>query len=179
MNRTRLWTTLVIQAKASPYKTGLLGVLAVVFLVLVGRQLWGGPRTAEAAPPLNPAATDVASVLEPTPVPVRLPRPPLPDLPDAPARDLFKADWLTYGRVSRLDTAARENEDKSPSEAAPVLLLELTLTEPADNGQHYAVINGRRVQVGDAIGELVVESITPGLVILAGSGTGRTALRMD
>ncbi len=179
MNRAPLSTTLIIQAKASPYKTGLLGVLAVVLLVLVGRLLWGGPRAAEAVQPVHPIATGVASLQGPTTVFTRLSRPPLPDLPDAPARDMFKADWLTYERVSWRDSAAGEGEGESRSETAPVLQLELTLTGLADNGQHCAVINGRRVQVGDRIGELVVESIVPGLVILTGGGTGRTAIRMD
>ena len=181
MNPRHLWTTLIIQGKAAPYKMGLLGVLAAVLLVLVGRLLLGGPKTADAAPSLVTAVTITASAQEPARAAATLPRPPMPDVPDTLARDLFQADWLLGERASQPDTAARAYDDgnQNGSEAAPVLLLELTLTKGIDPAQHYAVINGRRVQVGDGIGEFVVQSITPGLVILTGGGTGRTVLRMD
>lgn len=179
MNRKRLWTIIAAQFKASPYKTGALSILMVVLLVLVGRQLSRGPRSAEAAPSLAPVAIGIAPIPELKPAPARPARLPLPNLPDTPARDLFETDWSAYGRVSWPDVDVREGEDESQSKAAPVLALELTLTEPVDGGQPCAVINGRRVRIGDAIGELVVESIAPGVVILTGDGSERILLRMD
>ncbi len=180
MNGASFWTTLVIQSKAAPYKAGILGVLVVVFLVVVVRQFWGGPQSAEAAPLLSPVTVVTPPGMTSAPMPAPAPtRPPLPDLPDSAKRDLFNADWLATGRSLHSDTAARKDQSDSASEGSGALVLELTFTGNADVGQHCAVINGSRVRIGDMINGHLVESITPGLVILASSGGDRIMLRMD
>jgi hypothetical protein len=170
---------LITQFKASPLKSGLLAVLTVLFLVLVGRQLFGGPRVAEASPLEPPAATSVALIPEPTPEPARPPRLPLPNLPDILVRDLFEADWSAYGQGLPADTTARLPENQDPTEAGLDWVLQLTFTEAADPQKHSAVVNGRRVRIGDEIDEFAVKSIAPRMVILAGHGTERIILRMD
>ncbi len=179
MSYTRWRTILLAQFKGSPYKSGLLGILAVVLLVLVGRQLWGGPETATAAPSLISIAPAVALLPEPRLTPARSLRVPPLDLPEVLMRDLFKADWLASGRAPRAQPTTQVGEGGSTTEAAPVLVLELTLTEAADNTQHCAVINGRTVRVGDDLGGFMVESISPGEVTLTGGGTERVVLRMN
>ncbi len=176
VSRIRFRRILSTQFKAAPYKTGLLAFLVLVLLVLAVRQLSGGPRQAEAMPQpvLVPVRTapisDVVTVS---------PRPALPDLPDAPSRDPFRADWLVYSGVPRLNDAIGAERNERLIETAPLLQLELTLTAQGDHGQAYAVINGTTVGVGGAIGKFVVESIFSGVVILVHGENQRMALRMD
>ena len=172
----RFRKTLSAQFKAAPYKTGLLAFLVVVLLVLGVRQLSGGPRQAEAMP--QPVLVPIRTA--PTPEAVTVPeRPALPDLPDAPSRDPFRADWLVYSGVPRLNDSIRGERNEGLIETAPQLQLELTLTARGDHRQPYAVINGTTVWVGGAIGTFVVESISPGVVILVHGENQRIALRMD
>ncbi len=180
MSGTYGWTTLAATLKASPGKTGLLGLLAVVLLVLVGRQVLSGPRTAGAAV-LPGDFVDTALISESTtgPVPVHKPRLPLPELPARPARDLFDTDWSLFAPASRANTTVRSLEDEGTAENTPVPTLKLTLTVSADGGEPYAVIDDKLVRIGDAIGEFVVESIVPGQVILSANGRERIALRIN
>jgi len=184
VSRTGFGTTLAATFKASPGKTGVFGLLVVALLVIVGRQLWSsGPRPAEGAALPGFVPIDNALVPEVAPAAERKPRPSLPDLPDKPARDLFDIDWSLFARVPWVDLGAEKDEDEDedgiPSQEASVLTLELTLTAPAEDGQPYAVINGTTVRVGDRIDGFVVESISPGLVLLFADGRERIALRMD
>jgi len=179
VNGAGLWTTLVIQSKAAPYKAGMLGVLVFVMLVVVVRQLSGGPQSADAAPSLHPVTVVTTTGMTPAPTPARAStRTPLPYLPDTAARNIFNADWLATEHSSRSGTVALQDQSETPAKAAPALVLELTFTGNADVRQHCAVISGRRVRLKDMIDGYVVESITPGLVILAGSGGDRIMLRM-
>ena|GEM_PF-6116119 len=181
MSRTHLWTTLAVQFKASPGKTGALSFLALVLLMLVVRQLSGDPRAAEAVQ-VNPALIPEAGTrpgMEHPAAPARRPRPPLPELPDRASRDLFHVDWLLFARVASVEVEVPPDEAEGPvAEAQGDLALELTLTSSAKGGQPYAVISGQSVRLGDAIGRFVVESISPGEVILSTEGRGRIVLRM-
>jgi len=183
-----LWTTLAIQSKAAPYKATLLCVLMFVFLVVVGRLIWGGPQSAEAALPTGPIAVVPASwVTQPSAAKAAPPaagRPALPELPDTAARDLFYADWLVAARPNAPDVAATahaqpDRGESSEAGKAGELVLELTFTGAVDARQHCAVISGKRVRPGDAIRGYVVESITPSLVVLTTPRGDRMLLRMN
>jgi len=173
-------TTLAATFRASPGKTGLLGFLAVVLLVVVGRQVLHGPHPAGAAVvPGDPVDTALIPGSTTGPAPERRPRLPLPDLPARPARDPFDTDWSLFATTPSVKTADQSTEDEDTVEGTPVPTLKLTLTASADGGEPYAVIDDTLVRIGDAIGEFVVESIDPGQVILSVNGRERIALRMN
>lgn len=183
MNASLLWKTLIAQLKASPAKAGVLGVLALVLLAVIVGPWVGGPRSAEAAPsavsiplPRKPGLSVFDSGTE---LRRYARRPPLPELADVPARDLFETDWSGFAPVttSRLSTATAEGPRRA--EAAPPLVLELTLTGPAQGGRPFAVISGTRVTVSDTISRFKVDSIAPGMVILTADDGERIVLRMD
>ena len=177
MSRANLWTSLIATFKASPAKAGVLGLLAVVLMVMVGRQLWPGtPRSAQGAalfdfPPLDDA-----------PIPEAVghqPRPALPELPDQPARDIFGSNWLIFDRAAEEDVETQPDDAPAQMQRATVLTLDLTLTAPRENGQPYAIINGTTVRVGNEVDGYVVESIGPGYVVLSANGQERVVLHMN
>ncbi len=177
LSGAHLCRVLAIQAKSSPGKTAALGILFLVLVVLVIRLAFKGPKTAAAMPPTTSVVTAVPAQLLPQ-SPARVERPPMPDLPENPERNLFGSDWSGHAQTERTAPTVRPRDD-DPGETAPSLVLELTLTEPTDSGQHYAVISGKRVRIGDAIGKFEVVSISPGTVDLTSGGTTRLTLRMD
>ena len=180
MSRTHLWKTLALQLKTSPGKAGILGFLTVVLVALIVRQLLGGPHSAEAVQ-INTALIPEAGArpgLERPVAPARKPRRPLPSLPNRASRDLFEVDWSLFARVARANVEVQRDEADDPPEVAAELALELTLTSSTEGGEPYAVINGESVRLGDAIGTFVIESISPGTVILSAKGRERIALRM-
>lgn len=180
MSQANLLTTLAVQFKASPGKAGLLCFLAVVLLVMGVRLLTSGPSTASATMTPEFDEFDMELMPDEASVSACAPRLPLPDLPEEPSRNLFKADRSLFAKAPWADHHVEQNEEENSSEEKPsVLSLKLTLTAPLDGGRPYAVINGRSVRVGDVIDGFVVESISPGKVVLSGSGQERTVLRMD
>lgn len=184
MSNSLLWKTLIVQLKASPAKAAVLGVLALVLVAVVAGQWLGGPRSVEAA---------LATVSIPIPgkagLPVpdsrtesarqRTPRPPLPALSDIPVRDLFETDWSGFAPVTTPLVSTATAEASSRADAAPRLVLELTLTGPAYGGRPFAMINGTRVTAGDTISRFKVDSIAPGTVILTADDGEQIVLHMD
>ncbi len=172
-------TTIAVNFKHSPYKAGLLIGLTLVLLVLVARLLAGGPRSAVAAPPAVLVAANAGLLPDETTASVRPPRAPMPDVPDRVVRDLFATDWSLFKRAFKFESTTMVNVDERATRTLGTFTLELTLTDPNDGGRRYAVINGNRVGVGDVIDGARVESISPGIVILADSENERIVLRMN
>ncbi|MCP4591182.1 MAG: hypothetical protein GY842_10580 [bacterium] len=183
MSRTP-WSLLVLQFKISPAKSGVLGALALVLIVLLGRSLLRGPNSAGAAPVQELAGVDLlpssAAGLEPIPTANRKACPPCPLLPREPVRDIFRADWTLFAHTRSVGEAdVPVEEDEPTGEDALELTLELTLTTQATDGTPVAVISGERVQVGDVLRGFVIESIVPGRVVLVDRGGQRTSLLME
>lgn len=176
MSATLLWNTLLVQLKASPSKAATLGVLLLVLTVVVAGQLVGGPRSAEAAPDVSNLPSFVA---EPAPLPPRDSRPPAPDLHGTPTRDLFSTNWSGFAPVPAAQLSTDVSNPAGQTKPAPRWVLELTLTHPTSTEQHFAVINGTRVKVGDKILGLAVDTIAPGTVILVGEKKERIVLQMN
>lgn len=177
MNPSLLWNTLVAQLKASPSKAATLGVLLLVLVVVVAGQLVGGPRSAEAAVATLSSIPIVA--VEHDPESQRAARPPRPLLSDTPTRDLFSTDWAEFAPVSVGKDPVAPSDKVTQEKPTPRWVLELTLTDPASLGQHFAVINGIRVKAGDKILGLSVDTITPGTVVLVGGKNERIVLHMN
>ncbi len=172
------------QLKAAPKQAKLLGALTFVFLVALIRMIFTlGPDATEAAPPpILPVAGAQAPAPQPVPVRPEIVRQPLPELPDQAVRDLFAASWLRNDRQPLPEPKPVITEppaavvvDTPPLE----FVLELTLTGAADNGQHCAIINGKRLHVGESIDGFVVKTIAPGLVVLMGNQGEQVVVRMN
>ena len=184
----RLMRALRAQLKAAPMQAMILGgLVAVLLVVLIRMVLVIGPATTQAAPlsPTSPIPTPAlagAPSRASTPAPglMQAVRRPLPELRAQAVRDIFATNWLAAAAQPRPRTAAaRPSAPPSVDQQVPELVLELTLTGATDSGQHYAVINGKRVRVGETVSGFVVETISPGLVVLLGSWRNRVVVRMD
>jgi len=164
---------------ASPKKSAMLGLLTVVLLVLLGRQLLGGPQSADAAPMVQ--AASLLPVVEPVEAtslgtPAILPRPPLPD---RPARNPFAVDLALFAEApGAIGEPVREPQQQAavdPIEAAVARMrLQSTVTGP----EAMAAVDGVFLRVGDRISGLTVERIGARMVVLRGQDR-RFVLTMD
>ena len=184
----KLMSALRAQLKAAPRQAMILGGLVAVLLVVLIRMVFAlGPATTQATPlsPTSPISTPAlaggparASRHVPRMAPAA--RRPLPELRAQAVRDIFATNWLASAAQPRpRSAAAKPSDPPSVDQQVPELVLELTLTGATDSGQHYAVINGKRVRVGETVSGFVVETISPGLVVLLGSWRNRVVVRMD
>ena len=184
----KLMRALRAQLKAAPRQAMILGGLVAVLLVVLIRMVFAlGPATTQATPlsPTSPISTP-ALAGGPAPASKQAPRKapaarrPLPELRAQAVRDIFATNWLAAAaQPSPRSAAAKPSDPPSVDQQVPELVLELTLTGATDSGQHYAVINGKRVRVGETVSGFVVETISPGLVVLLGSWRNRVVVRMD
>lgn len=184
----KLTRTLRAQLKAAPKQAMFLGGLVAVFLIVLIRMvLVLGPDAAQAMSP-PPSTTISTSTLASVPesestqssttaLAVRLP---LPKLREQAVRDIFSTNWLAGAWQPDLGSGmAGPSDPTAAAQPVPELVLELTLTGATDSGRHYAVINGKSLRVGETVSGYVVETISPGLVVLLGSFRNRVVVRMD
>ncbi len=156
----------VVRRQALPYKMGALVVFVLLLVAVVGLSFRSGPRSVEAAASAAASTVDTVSAPDPTIVSASTSPLPLPELSEAAAQNASEPESPSSIRVAEARPAEQQEEKLGPAGAWPDLVLGVTSTEAVNGGEPFAVINGRKVQVGDTIGALVVESITQGVVIL-------------
>ena len=175
----RIWLVLRAHVLASPAKSTALGVLMLVLLVLVIRQVAGGPQAAGAGGAVQriPAAwPELEAQVAPLRLPVGLP---LPALPERPARNPFWVDPSLFAAAPGTELE-RPGSGTEVSAADPVaaalgeLRLQSTVTGPVP----MAMIAGTLLRVGDRIRGFRVERIGVRFVELEYAGR-RFTLTMD
>ncbi len=179
LDHDKLIRTLRAQLKAAPRQTKFLGFLCVVLLGASLRVIFTiGPDTASASMVQAPIVASVPSPDWTQPIRDQTKRPKMPDLSARVVRNLFEASWQADAVPER--TRMEATADRIPTDdASPELVLELTLTGETDSRLRYAVINGRRVRVGDTVSGWIVEEIAPGVVTLSGNLNQRVVVRMN
>lgn len=184
----KLMRTLRSQLKAAPKQAMVLGGLIAVFLVVLIRMIFVlGPDSAQAVS-LPPSTTISTSTLASLPASMSTQsstvalaaRRPLPELREQVVRDIFSTNWLAEAWQPRLGSVVAGHSDPlAADQPVPEFTLELTITGAVDSAQHCAVINGKRLRVGEIVSGYVVETISPGLVVLLGSWRNRVVIRMN
>lgn len=144
--------------RASPIKSAILVVAFVVLIVLLGRQVSGGPKFVDADQDFEFA--DGMESAGPLVANVTIQRLPRPKIDAVIRRDPFHAPWLVF------DTPAIANVD--PAEPGS-LRLQATLTNGATE-THCAMVSGVMVHVGDTVEGYRVVSISNRSVELTGRG---------
>lgn len=155
--------------RASPKKSALLGVLALVLVVLVVRQVGGGPAPAGASPALVPAAAMVALPVDQPPAPsVPLPTVPLPPLPRDVVRSPFAVDSDLFEAVPGQHGQA-QGPQVSGEDVDPVIraLEGSTLQSTVSGSTSMAMVNGTVVRVGDQTHGFAVRRIGPRFIVLS------------
>lgn len=154
--------------QASPAKSALLGVLILVLLFLVVRQLASGPKTANAAAVSQltpPVSASVESESETFRVPEGLL--PAPPLPERPARNPFTAAPTLFqpaaGTVFEPPTA---DDGKSPVDPVAVAVAEMRLQSTVTGSIPMATVAGTLLRVGDRIHGFTVREIGVRFVVL-------------
>ena len=166
--------------QASPAKSALLGVLVLVLLFLVARQLASGPKAAKAAAvaqltPLVSASEDIAS--ETFRVPEGLL--PVPPLPERPARNPFAADPSLFQPAAGTVFQPPEAEDgKPPVDPVAAAVAEMRLQSTVTGAAPMATVAGTLLRVGDRIQGFTVSEIGVRFVVLEYADR-RFVLRMD
>ncbi len=165
-----LKAVMVSNLKASPVKSAILMLGTVVLIVLIARQVGGGPDAASASDGAVAVSGeessedgDKATIIKPV---VRVPR---PRIIETLARDPFGMDWLDMSRVGRVEVESDVEDD--------VLQLQLTLTGKDESGRAAAVVSGTVVHVGDQIAGFVIDRIEKRSVVLR-KGSEKLKLRM-
>lgn len=169
----RIRAVVLANLRASPTKSAILGVVAVVLVVLLARQLWGGPQTATAVENLTNAwnaltAEETADSLESK----RRERRPRPPLQGSVARNPFACAWLETDTDDEMGDAEETPLASSDSE----LVLQCTMRD-ADGRSRLAVISGVVVYPGSQMGRYKVKRIGARHVVLA-SGADELILKM-
>lgn len=156
--------------KASPVKSAILMVGLVVLTVLIGRQVWGGPRQAAADIAVaEPLLVDPDTVKSSEPAVKPVVRVPKPRIVETLVRDPFAMDWLDLSKLVVNEEDAEAEDD--------VLQLQLTLTGTDEFGEATAVVSGTVVHVGDRIAGFVIDRIEKRSVVLR-KGSEKLKLRM-
>ena len=166
--------------RASPKKSALLGALALVLVVLVVRQVGGGPAPAGASPALVPAAATIALQADQPPAPnVPLPTVPLPPLPREMVRNPFAVDLSLFEVVPGQHPPAQESQDSSEDVDPVTRALEgLTLQSTVIGSTSMAMVNGTVVRVGDQTHGFAVRRIGARFIVLS-HGDREFVLTMD
>lgn len=195
------------QLKSSPGKTVTLSVLLLLLLGVVGFQLVGwlspssaagaalaiGSQTADKstrrtnvwlpgdeeaynASLFNEAmSSDNASALRDV---IAIPkRPPTPDVSPVVVRNIFAAPWQAETIMNQQTEGNHPRLSDDTHQAARKWVLQATLSTGSP-GDAWAIIDGRKVGVGDRVEQFTVVAITPRSVTL-GAGPLRRTLTME
>ena len=162
-----MWALLVANLRASPGKSAVLGVGAIVLVVLLVRLASGGakPATADTGAAFIPETTPALAVA-PVAV-VKEPRLPQPRLRQTIARDPFSQGWL----------GARSGDAGEGTTGPDTLALQMILTVGDGDRGGLAVISGEVVHPGSIVGGFEVVRIAQRHVVLR-RGTDTVQLRM-
>lgn len=180
LDQDKLIRTLRAQLKAAPKQTKLLGFLCIVLLGASLRVIFTiGPDVAQASMAPVPVLASVPSPDWTRTLPHNTTRPSMPHLSSRVVRNLFEASWQADTLPPRKPVETTSFDQTAVDDADPELILELTLTGETDSRLRYAVINGRKVRVGDNVNGLIVKEISPGLVVLTGTRNQRVVVRMN
>lgn len=173
---------------ASPVKTGFLGLLLVVFVVVLVVQLGSAPPDAGAGSENAGGARNSIGVTAELPSVVtqvevgaletlRELRP-APRLRTRLVRDPFAADWLRGSRIAVSVPVGQSAKIDTERDAVFVHEWHLTATFISKDGRRkMAVIGGATYRVGDSIGTCAVEEIGARFAIVRCGGE-RIELRM-
>ncbi|GJM26591.1 MAG: hypothetical protein DHS20C16_30060 [Phycisphaerae bacterium] len=156
--------------KASPAKSAILLLGFAVLVVLIVRQVWGGPDEAVAGVPTTELASVDPDAVEGETTTVKpVVRVPRPRIVETLSRDPFAMDWLDISGIVSGEGDTEIEDD--------VLQLQLTLTGKDEAGQATAVVSGTVVHVGDQIAGFVIDRINKRSVVLR-KGSEKLKLRM-
>lgn len=173
---------------ASPVKTGFLGLLLVVFVVVLVVQLGSAPPDAGAGSENAGGARNSIGVTAESPSVVTQVEDgaletlrelrPAPRLRTRLVRDPFAADWLRGSRIAVSVPVGQSAKIDTERDAVFVHEWHLTATFVSKDGRRkMAVIGGATYRVGDSIGTCAVEEIGARFAIVRCGGE-RIELRM-
>ena len=175
VNQQQLLTVISAHLKASPVKSALLGGLTLLLLILIGRQLFGGPGEAAAKELATVAVTPAATPTEVESAEKTLMIYPTPSLPHQLIRDPFRAN---LGLFEPAPGTTGTGFDDEAGDAVDRAVTEMTLQSTVTGPIPMASIDNTIVRTGNVYRGFQIMQIGARFVVIA-YGDRQFILTMD